>query len=194
MFWSRSPGDIVRAWEGEIETQLELGARPLLSLGYNDAATHNLAALLALAALATKRRDVTAPVMPVGGSGLLWAAALLRPDRAVVAGPPEIAVRFSGADLATETASLLLYEHGRHSGAPLEIGLPPVAMRRWFAPQTQAGADAPWEAMPFVAQPHDAPTPGGQSHWFGTDWIGTDWIGWAAILAASALVLAAILF
>jgi hypothetical protein len=184
MYWNRKPGDIVRDWESEIETQLELGARPLLSLGYNDPATRNLAGLLALHALAAKRRDVTAPVMPVGGSGLLWAAALLQPVRSPLPASPEIAVRFTGADLATHTAYLLLHEQERRFAAPLEGAVPPLAMSRWFAPRSVPGADAPWEALPFVAQPHDEPV-------HDTD---TDWIGWAAILAASALALAAILF
>jgi hypothetical protein len=140
--------------------------------------------LLALHALATKRRDVTAPVIPVGGSGLLWAAALLQPARPADSASPEISVRFTGADLATHTAYLMLHEQERQSRARFDAASAPVALSRWFAPHAQPGADAPWEALPFLARAQAASTQDSD----------TDWIGWAAILAASALAVAAILF
>jgi hypothetical protein len=190
---NRSVSAIVRAWRQEIETKLEAGATPFLPVGAPNGVGRSVPTLLALQTLSARRVDLTQPLLPAGGSGALFAAALLAPLGR--AGVPEPTVVFTGPDPATHAAALATLTGGGHAPAPAVATGTPAEAAGWLSPCIHPGAAAPWEALPLteVGEQLPAHTLADVEGELPAAASGLDWMGYGGILLALCLVLTALL-
>ncbi len=195
MLSTKTPAQIADNWQAEIESGLEAGQPPLLQLGATHSPLTGAAGLLALAALARRRTDISAPAALLGGAAPYWLAALaLRPPPGPLPHPQETAALYAGPDPATYAAAL--DAHAAPIVGPTRLVRPahalPDGFLSHFAPAALPGAPTRWDALPWLvsvpAHPdvqdqarNGAPAP-------------PAWSAIAAMIAAITLVLLALLF
>ena len=175
----RSPHTIATAWRETLDLSLETGEAPVYVI---DAAAGGLAgmgAVLALALLDAQRKDLTAPLLAVGGAGPLWLAALwhTRPASAPARTPP-VVTAYTAPDPATHLAALTAWDIRRPAFHHRPDGLPPWVQPD-AAPEANPAAPARWECSPLT------PFAAGD----GRD----GWLAWAGVVTAVALLLIAAL-
>lgn len=193
MFWNRTDGAIAEVWENETAHKLETGGVPLWVTGAPGSVLVAWPALAAWQTLASRRMDVTQPLLPVGGVSPVWLAHLLAPQ---VAGPGprprDPAVLFAGADPVTVHATLAAVAADVAAPALEETIAGHVALD--FAPRLVPGAAMSWETLPLleIGEQPPAPTVEGVAV---VEETGTavDWPAWGALLLAFCLVLSAVL-
>lgn len=192
MYWNRAAADILRDWDAEIAVKLETGATPLLVTGAPTSALPALPGLEATQILAQTRRDLTLPLVPVGGASPVWLGWLLAPLPAGD-GPwsRDPTVVYSGADPITVQAGLAAVAADVTAPA-LGEGIPAhVALE--LAPRLLPGATVPWEAFPFLDVGEARQVPPAAAHGQTVPPSLTDWTGWGALMLALGLLLSAVL-
>lgn len=148
MFWRYLAFPIQRDWQTELDTSLEAGQTPLLDLGSSQQMLRGLPVLAALRTFVTQRRDVTAPILLIGGNAALWLALLFQVrSPAETRRSPEPTIVFAGADLPTYMASLTTLTPERSPETALMPHATPPMLRPLFVPFTPAQMASPWESL-----------------------------------------------
>lgn len=210
MYRNRTPQQITQQWQDDVEQSIEAGATPVMELGAGDMPIEDLASLLAVQRWSALRTDLTVPILPAGGLGPQWLAALLRPAPHLSEdSPPQPVVAYAGAaEVEYLTAAALLHAAAgppaSRPGLSTTTAAIPVS---YFLPQSQPGKSLSWDAQPFLHF-HSSPTyvapPTAEAEQTGVDLADEpfyepvaedplqDWLAWAGLLLALFLVLLAI--
>lgn len=188
MLYRNEPALITQQWQRQLEESLEGGEALWLELGVSNRLIDNVQALTALQALATRRADVTAPGLFVGGDGVVWTATCL--NSAVGAGPTPVTgltLLYGGADRVTYMATLAtLPGPATHTRQSLLTGLP-AGMYTLLWPVSQPGVAPQWSTLPFVLT--TASQPPRVHDEFAS---GDGWLPWLALIVAIGLIITAL--
>ncbi len=159
MIRNRTPVQITRYWQDEVDQDLEAGSAPVLELGAGNLVTDDAASMLAVQKWTALRTDISTPFLPSGGMGPQWLASLLRPlPRFQDALPPEATVVYGGSNEVEYLASAsLLHAATLHDNAgPQDTAH--IASDRgaaipvsYFTPNSQPGLSVSWDALPFLS-------------------------------------------
>ena len=196
----KAPADISRFFHSEIEKNIESGDTPVLELGVIDLPTDAAATLSALHDWRSQRTGIPSPILPVGGLGPTWIAALMRPmsgRQYMSSSEPRIA--YCGANSAEYLASTSLVYSSLQDDNPIPLNTTAIPAT-YFIPHSQPGMSVSWDSIPFSATTMQSQTPidydeYGQAAKSHVEYDSTgDWLAWTTLLLAlSLIILAAIL-
>jgi len=175
----RSPESIARAWRATLDLGLETGEAPVYTVGAPGDGLTGQATVMALAMLDAGRKDLTMPLVTVGGVGPLWLAALWhpRPTNAPAQTPPTT-IAYTAPDVATHLAALTTWDTRQAAYYRRPQQLPPWVQPE-AAPETNPAAPEPWQSIPLAR--------------FSARGERDGWLAWAGIVMAVALLLIAVL-
>jgi hypothetical protein len=195
MYWNRSAADIAAAWQGEIDSKLEMAAPALLLTGAPDTLLTNAASLLALQQSTLQRDDIATPLLVSGGNSALWLGLLLapQPTGTTLHAPPPTVI-YGGADEATYLSSVGLAAAmaAPFPAAHLASGATPLEMGMHVAPRLQPAVATPWEMLPLV-EVGEQPVVNSSAVAAESNDPTRDWVVWGVMMLALSLVLSAIL-
>ena len=200
MFWNRSPSSIVQFWQDDAEQNIEAGSTPVIEFGVSNMPSDNTPAFLALQRWSVQRTDVSTPIIPAGGVGPLWMAAMMRPaPRYSQTHAPEPLVLYTGANDAEYLSSVTILHAAVAPSAP-DTPRRAAIPGSYFAPRSQPGMSIPWDSLPFL-ETYDPQPFAARGEAPGDEGAGTeeshgdptqDWLAWTALLLALFLILLAV--
>jgi hypothetical protein len=200
MFWNRSPRQIAQRWQDDVDQDLEAGVDPILEFGVSNLPVDSTPSLLALQHWSAQRRDISVPVMPAGGLGPFWFAAMMRPlPSPSQRHAPEPIVLYTGANDAESLASVTLLHAAVEPSGPV-VARRPAIPASYFTPRSQPGTTISWDSLAFLETYH----PPSAQPALAVDQKGLvtedaradpiqDWLAWVSLLLALFLVLLAAL-
>lgn len=198
MYRNYVPQDIADYWSDDVQHNIEYGSTPVLELGVSSLITDGTAALLALQSSQIYYSGVSQPVVPCGGTGPEWIAAMMHPlpanDSLSVAEPQTL---YAGSNLAEYFATVSLLNAALESTTRTRYQTDVIPASQYH-PNVQPGLALPWESLPFER------TSGQRRYAYTNRAIASteyepkvddpvrDWLAWIALLLALGLILLAI--
>lgn len=200
MFWKRSTATILRHWQNELDTSLEIGQSPLFDLGYTNQTLLSLLSVWMLPAVHTMGSHLVQPIAILGGNDGSWLIAdYLAATGVKRDGRKTLSLIFAGADPATHYASLATHAPP-HATWPVTTGQRqtnlPYQFAVLFAPISQPETAASWDAFPWANMSTRAIHEDGRQEPVAAiqqSRDSVDWTAWATLLFCSLLILVALI-
>lgn len=178
VLWHRTVKTIIAQWQADAAYSLEAGEKPLFNLGHSNASLDGLLGLASLQKMIAMRESIVQPVVAMGGHSALWIFALLQrtPKQSDIQSSTSAAygnqmdshskepkIVFTGADQATQIATVATQTSTYGVSTPLGSAMPVSPKERWtglsasirylFAPTSEPSTITPVESLPFSTEP-----------------------------------------